>query len=173
MDYQLYFFILLGVSAMLAVILSNAAGKIKALRVLIEVERKKRTFPLLVFRVNKDDLSVYLKNESYCYAKHVVIDDLNLTVEYGFKKFLLLRFAPINLLKPNQEIKLSYQVFDNDFDVTSQSPDSLVLQFHDNPFSMNLNYENLEEEKFRSTIVWDSGAYVVKEVHSVDEEPTP
>jgi len=158
---------------MLAVFLLNASGKIKVLRALIDKERKKRTFPLLIFRVDQENLKSYLKNESYCYAKHVIIDDLNLTVEYGFKKNLLLRFDPINLLKPNQELELSYRVFDNDFDVTPGSPDSLVLQFHDNPFTMNLRYENLEAEKFASTIVWDTDEYVVKEVHSLDEKPAP
>lgn len=173
MDYQLLFYISLGLIGMLAVILLNAIGKIKKLRALLEEEHKKRTFPLLVFRVDREAIKAYLKNESYCYAKEITIDDLELTVEYGFKKKLLLRFDRINMLKPNQEIKLSFRVFDNEFDVTSQSPDSLVLQFHDNPFTMHLTYANLEDEKFRSTIVWDSGEYAVKEVRPLNEVPVP
>ena len=171
MDYQLYFYILAAVCGMLLVIVSNSSAKIKTLRKLIEEERKKRTFPMLIFRVDADELKTYLKNESYCYAKHIVIEDLDLTVEYGFKKRLLLRFDPINMLKPNQELPLSYHVFDNDFDVTSQSPNSLVLQFNDNPFTMNLNFANLENEKFRSTVVWQENAYVIKEVQPLEKQP--
>jgi hypothetical protein len=173
MDYQLLLYIALGLFAMLAVILANAGAKIRSLRKLLEEERRKRTFPMLVFRVDKTDLKAYLKNESYCYAKQISFDDLDLTVEYGFKKKLKLRFDAIAMLKPGQEVRLTYRVFDNDFDVTPQSPDSLVLQFHDNPFTMQLGFENLENEKFRSTIVWQDGDYVVKEVHSLEQKPTP
>jgi len=173
MDYQLFFFITIGISGMLAIMLINAGSKIKALRRLLEEERKKRTFPMLILRVDKNELKAYLKNESYCYAKQIAIDDLDLTVEYGFKKKLMLRFDTIPMLKPNQEIKLAYRVFDNEFDVTPHSPDSLVLQFHDNPFTMHIGFENLENEKFRSTIVWQDSDYMVKEVRPLDEKPAP
>ncbi|HLF19048.1 MAG TPA: hypothetical protein VI749_09215 [Candidatus Omnitrophota bacterium] len=168
MDTELLFYLILGAAGMLVAVVFVLLAKIRTLKKLLAEEKRKRTFPLLTFEVDRENLKAYLKNESYCYAKDVKIDDLPITVDYGFKKELILKFEPLVLLRPNGRMELEYKVFDNNFDVTAGSPGSLVLQFHDNPFKMRLHYKNLEEEHFESTIVWDINQYVVKDVNPFD-----
>jgi len=145
-----------------------ASAKIRKLEEQLEEEKRKRTFPLLTFNVNRDDLKVYLTNDSYCYARNITFDDMNITADLGFKKHLTVKFDPIDMLKPNQQVQLNYNISDGEYDLTDQSPDSVVLQFHNKDFNLHILYQNLEEDKFISTIAWQKNQYVTKEAKPLD-----
>jgi len=169
MDTQLMVWLELGAIGILAGTVVKLLRNNNTLKILLAEEKRKRTYPLLTFEVDRSKLKAYLKNESYCYAKDVQIDDMVLTADYGFKKDLNLKFDPIVLLRPGGSTELEYKVFDNGFDVTTQSPDSLVLQFKDSPsFKMHMRYKNLEEEGFESTVAWQENQYVVKDLKPLE-----
>ena len=169
MDTQLMVWLELGAIGILVAAVVKLLTEKNTLKTLLAEEKRKRTYPLLTFEVDRSKLKAYLKNESYCYAKDVHIDDMTITADYGFKKDLHLKFDPIVLLRPGGVTELEYKVFDNGFDVTTQSPDSLVLQFKDSPsFKIHMRFKNLEEEGFESTVAWQESQYVVKEVKPLE-----
>lgn len=142
-----------------------AVLKIRTLKTALGQEKRKRSMPLISLEVNTDDdLGAFLINDSYCYAKNINIDNLNVVVDYGFKKNITLKFASLDLLKPNQRSKLSYRVFDDEYDVTTTDSLNILNHFSDAPVEMRLRYENIEGEPFAATITSIKNKYVIKNV---------
>ena len=54
------------------------------------LEKRKRSMPLINIDVNTNEVGfgVFLINDSYCYAKNICIDDMDLVIDYGFKKHM-------------------------------------------------------------------------------------
>ena len=174
MDKQLMLYLIVGAIGFLVAAVAKLHGERKNLKILLAEEKRKRTYPLITFDIDRGKLKAFVKNESYCYAKDLQIDDMVLTADYGFKKDLQLKFAPVLLLRPGGQMELEFKVFDNGFDVTAQTPNSLVLQFKDSPsFKMRMKYKNLEEDAFESTIAWQETQYIVKDVKPVEKVPVP
>ena len=64
--------------------LQKAKLLIKKLEETLAEERHKRSMPLLTLEVNTDtDYGIFLINDSYCYAKNITVDDLDVVVDYG------------------------------------------------------------------------------------------
>jgi len=164
MSYDLNFLIRDVLIGVLAGLLVWAIFKIKQIKRLLAEEKRKRLFPLLMLEVDTDEVAAYLMNDSYCYAKNVKIDDLNITVDYGFKKRLLLKFEPIDMIKPGQKMPLNYRVWDGAYDITSTDSRNLVYHFSDSNIEMHISYSNMEHAKFSTTISRDKDQYIVKEV---------
>ena len=151
--------------------LEKASRKIKELEHTLAEEKRKRSMPLLTLEVNTDDnYGVFLINDSYCYAKNININDLDVIVDYGFKKHITLKFAPLEMLKPNGKSKLDYRVFDDAYDTTSSDAKNILNHFPDAPIEMHLRYENIEGGAFSSIIIPENDQYVVKEVIPLQEE---
>jgi hypothetical protein len=92
------------------------------------------------------------------------MDDLDVTVDYGFKKHITLKFSPLEVLKPNGRIRLSYRVFDGQYDVTATDALNILNHFSDSPIEMHLRYENIEGSPFAATITSEKNQYIIKEV---------
>jgi len=139
--------------------------KMKALEETLEQEKRKRSMPLITMDVKTvDDFGVYLINDSYCYAKNIDIEDLDVVVDYGFKKHITLKFPSLDMLKPNARIKLNYRVFDGEYDITSTDSRNILNHFSDAPIEMRLRYKNIEDGPFAATIRSEKNHYVIKEV---------
>ncbi len=148
----------------------GALRKISELKQALAEEKRKRSMPLLTLEVNTtDDFGVFLINDSYCYARNININDLDVIVDYGFKKHITLKFDPLDMLKPNGRTKLNYRVFDGEYDTSSTDAKNILNHFSDAPIEMHLRYENLEGGPFSSVIVPDKDQYVVKEVVALEE----
>ena len=149
----------------------HAVRKVKILEKALKEEKRKRSMPLITMDVNTDDdLGVFLTNDSYCYAKNITIEDLDVVVDYGFKKHLILKFQPLEILKPNARIKLSYNIFDDGFDITNTDSLNILNHFTDSPIEMRLRYENIEGGPFTATIGTEKDHYVIKEITPLQEE---
>jgi hypothetical protein len=121
--------------------------------------------PMLNLEVNtKEDYGAFLINDSYCYAKNIHVQNLDVVVDYGFKKHITLKFGDVEILKPNGRVKLNYRVFDGEYDVTAQDSKNILNHFPDSPIEMQLSFENLEGGAFTSTIVPENQGYTIKEV---------
>jgi hypothetical protein len=145
--------------------LIGALYKIRALKEILAKEKRKQNMPLLTLEVNTErDRGVYLINDSYCYARNIRFNDLDLVVDYGFKKHLTLKFPPIDMLKPNAKIKLDYRVFDEKYDITSEDSLNILNHFSDAPIKMRLCYENIEGDPFTAILSPQRGRYVTKEI---------
>lgn len=157
-----------GVIVILLKLIESLKVKIKDLERTLAEERRKRTMPLLQLEVNTDDdYGIFLINDSYCYAKNIRVDNLNVVVDYGFKKNITLKFDVLEMLKPNGRARLKYRVFDGDYDTTSSDEKNILNHFPDAPLKMELRYENLESELFTSKITSEESRYVVQEVKPV------
>jgi len=144
--------------------------KVKALEKMLEEEKRKRTMPLINLEVNtSDDLGVFLINDSYCYAKNITVEDLDVVVDYGFKKHITLKFPPLDVLKPSARIKLDYNVFDGEYDITNTDSLNILNHFADAPIEMRLRYENIEGGPFTATIGTQKDKYVIKKVAPLKE----
>lgn len=149
----------------------QAVRKVKALEKTLEEEKRKRSMPLITMEVNTDDdLGVFLINDSYCYAKNITVEDLDVVVDYGFKKHIMLKFPPLDVLKPSARIKLKYTVFDDEYDITNTDSVNILNHFTDAPIEMRLRYENIEGGLFAAKIATEKGKYVIKEVTPLQEE---
>jgi len=144
--------------------------KVKDLERTLEEEKRKRTMPLINMEVNTDDdLGVFLINDSYCYAKNITIEDLDVVVDYGFKKHITLKFPPLEVLKPSARIKLNYNVFDDGYDITNTDSINILNHFSDAPIEMRLRYENIEGGPFAATIGTEKDKYIIKEITPLQE----
>jgi hypothetical protein len=169
---MLYLVFLIIASIVIIVLISfleKASRKIKELEDTLEEEKRKRSMPLLTLEVNTDsDYGIFLINDSYCYAKNINIIDLDVVVDYGFKKHITLKFDQVEMLKPNGRSKMNYRVFDGEYDTTTSDSVNILNHFPDAPIEVRLRYENIEGGAFTSTIVPDeNGQYAVKEVTSI------
>ncbi|MCK5012683.1 MAG: hypothetical protein KAS66_02600 [Candidatus Omnitrophica bacterium] len=171
MVYPLFLVLASIVIIVLIFFLERAFRKITELEHTLTEERRKRSMPMLTLEVNTDtDYGVFLINDSYCYAKNIQITDLDVIVDYGFKKHITLKFDPLEMLKPNGKIKMNYRVFDGDYDTTVNDAKNILNHIPDTPIEMHLRYENIEGGPFTSTIIPENDQYVVKEVTAIDEE---
>ncbi len=169
--YDVLFFVKDLVIVLLIFAVIGTLRKIRELKATLADERRKRSMPLLTMEVDTDnDYGVFLINESYCYARNINVSDLDVVVDYGFKKHITLKFDSLEMLKPNGRSKLNYRVFDGDYDTTSSDEKNILNHFPDAPIEMNLRYENLEGDPFKSSIVPEKDQYVVKKVTALNEE---
>jgi len=144
---------------------------VKALEKTLKDEKRKRTMPLITMEVATDgDMGVFLINDSYCYAKNINIEDMDVVVDYGFKKHITLKFKPLEVLKPSARIKLNYNVFDDGYDTTNTDSLNILNHFTDAPIEMRLRYENIEGGPFAATIGSQKDQYVIKDVTPLQEE---
>ncbi len=148
-----------------------AIRKVKDLEKTLEEEKRKRSMPLITMEVNTDDdMGVFLINDSYCYAKNITIEDLDVVLDYGFKKHLLLKFPPLEILKPSARVRLNYNIFDGEYDITDTDSLNILNHFTDAPIEMRLRYENIEGSPFSAKIATEKDRYVIKEVVPLQKE---
>jgi len=115
---------------LLVLIVIGAFFKIRSLKKTLAIEKRKRTMPLITLEVNTDDdFGAFLLNDSYCYAKSIKVEDLDVVIDYGFKKHITLKFDPVEILKPNGRIKLNHRVFDGVYDISSSDDKNIFIHF--------------------------------------------
>src|SRR3989338_2587025 len=154
MDYETLFFLKDIIIVLLIFAIVMAMNKIRVLKETLAIEKRKQSMPLITMNVDtKNDIGVFLINDSYCYAKNINIEDMDVTVDYGFKKHLTLKFPPLEILKPGAQMKLNYRVFDEEYDVTATDSVNILNHFSDAPTEMRLRYQNIEGNPFTARIV--------------------
>ena len=170
MVYPLFLIVAGIVIIILLFFLERAFHKIAELEHTLAEEKRKRSMPLLTLEVNTDDdYGMFLINDSYCYAKNIRAGDLDVVVDYGFKKHITLKFDALEILKPNGRSRLNYRVFDGEYDTTMTDSKNILNHFPDAPIEMHLRYENIEGDPFTSTIIPENGQYVVREVTPIQK----
>jgi len=170
MSYDSLFFMKDIIIVLLIFAIIAAMMKIRKLKDILEHEKRKRSMPLMAMEVNTDkDSGVFLINDSYCYAKNIDIDDLDVIVDYGFKKHITLKFPTLELLKPSARIKLDYRVFNGPNDVTDMHSLNILNHFSDAPIEMHLRYRNFEDSPFKAIIGPEKNQYITKEVTALEK----
>jgi hypothetical protein len=147
--------------AILAFGLILSLFRIKNLNRRLEEEHRKRTLPLLIFGVDSLETGLYLKNDSYCHARDIRIEDFTVIVDYGFKKKLRLQFEPIEMLKAQGKVSLAFRVFDGPHEVMRS--DTILTHLLADSFEARLRYRNLENEEFISIVGREKKTFTIKQ----------
>lgn len=136
----------------------------KKLQKKLKDEQIKRTYPILSVSINTNEPAIYLENNSYCYAKEIKIEDTELVVDMGFKKHLLLKFKEIDLIKPHEKEKLTFSVYDGEYNITSAESNNLIHNFSTCLLALKISFNNIENVEFTETIENIKKEFVVKEI---------
>ncbi len=138
--------LVLGVSLVLALVW------VMLLRRSLRRERRRQFFPFLGMYFDDGLMGFYLVNESQHPARSVVIEDIPVTVDYGFKKHLLLKFEAIDLLKPGETMKLDYRVWEGDAPFAEGVSEDLAGQLTASLQEVRIHYRNLSRAGFRAVL---------------------
>ncbi len=137
--------------------------KIFWLRRCMRKEMHKRLIPLLNLEINREELALYLKNESFCMAKNIRIDNVKVSLKYDYAKTLLVQFQDIDSLNPAQKEKLKYRVFDGPRELHGVIADNLVAHLLNASFQTRITCYNIENMRFQIIIEKENGHFNVKQ----------
>lgn len=154
--------------AVLALGLILSLFRIRNLSRRLEDEHRKRSLPLLVFGMDSIETGLYIKNDSYCHARDIRIEDFTVIVDYGFKKKLRLQFDPIEMLKAQGKVVLSFKVFDGPHEVMRS--DTILAHLLADSFEARLRYRNLENVEFLSVVAKDKKGFTIKQAGPANDQ---
>ena len=124
--------------------------EIRRLKNNIIQEVQKKLFPQLMMYIDSKEMFFSLKNEGFSLARNIEIDELTLYLEdTGFKVGYILRFENINILKPQEEVKLKFQVFDENHHFKAETTERIFPHLIRPPFNVRMSCSDIEERKFR------------------------
>jgi len=131
--------------------------EIRKLKKSIAQEVKRRILPQLALEFNSDvsgdDAGFYLKNESFFLARDIQFQDIELTLDdLGYKVGLILKFAALDSLKPQEKEKLHFKVFDRNQSFLPEVTERIIPHLISISFKVKVNYSNIENLK--SSIVF-------------------
>ncbi|MFH1360946.1 MAG: hypothetical protein ABIJ41_07970 [Candidatus Omnitrophota bacterium] len=137
--------------------------KIRLLKRNLIREIHQRLIPLLNFEIDKDEMTLYLKNESHCLAKNIKIEDFDVTLKYDFPKTLTLKFPMVELVNPNQRVALKFRAFDETSELDSVTTENLATHLLNASLEAFIYYSNIENTRFQSIIVKNQHHFLIKE----------
>jgi len=137
-----------------SIILVGCIRQIRKLKRSIAQEIHRRLLPQLSleFISDKDNpqAGLHLKNESFFLAKEIRIEDVDLSLEdFGLKIEYILRFEPVDFLKPQERVKLKFGVFDRSGQPLAEITEKIIPHLVRASFRIVVRYSNIENLKFR------------------------
>ena len=117
MQNEIFFFITAGLSIALIFLLTlirKDRKKIKELKKQLNQEQQKLRVPYLNLNVDPTRPTLCIINEGDILANNISIEDIATTVDIGFRKTLLIRFKPVDQLKPHESVPLDIQIFERE-----------------------------------------------------------
>lgn len=172
---NMWMIITIAVSLVLITLLSlhleQYKKEVRTLSTALVKEKRKRNIPVLTLDMDWDKRALHILNDSYCYAKNIVFEEVKLIISIGFQKHLNLCFNSIELLKPGERTALSFKVFDHGHNITSADSPNLVYYFPDTKLTFRIHYQNIEKDNFTTTIVNEGKQFTVEAANPLDEEP--
>lgn len=140
------------------IILGFCILEIRRLKKQILQETQRRLIPQLNLEFNFDisskDKGFYLKNESLFLARDIKIEDADVVIDdVGFTKGIILRFEGIDILKPQERVKLKFNVLDKRQDAILAEAEDIILHLCGPSFKVVVLYSNIENLKFRAAFV--------------------
>ena len=164
--------------AVTLLILGICILEIRKLKKSISEQVQRRLTPQLIldfiFNMNDPKTGFYLKNESYFLAKSIKIDNVRMVLDdFGFKKTIVLKFDEIDYLKPNEEKKLSYKVFDKNLAPMDEIADKLPPHLIQASFKVKIYYSNIEDIPLYVVFTRMKGKFILEEINYVEEKIKP
>lgn len=161
--------------AITLLILGICILEIRKLKRSIREQVQKRLTPQLVldfiFNLGDKNSGFYLKNESFFLAKSIKIEDVRMVLDdFGFKKIIILKFNEIDYLKPNEETKLSFKVFDKNSAPLDEIADKLPPHLIQASFKVKIYYANIEDIPLFVVFSRIKGRFILEEINYVADK---
>jgi len=141
-----------------------AVIEIIRLRIVLHRQKQRMVIPVIELEPSLADTELYLSNNSACYAKAITPEDIQVTLDYGFKKTFRVRFSPIEKLAPQEKVPLTYTIFDGEFRIEADNLNPLKAQLAVASFTLRLSYTNMENIRYRSVIVKNKDKASIQEL---------
>jgi hypothetical protein len=119
MSFDYITLIAFGLNVFLLLIIIADNIRIAKLKKRIEEECHKRLTPFLNLAIDREELALRLVNEGTILAQNITIADAPVLFDVGFQKRMLLRFKPIDCLKPGESTILNIEMLENNEPVPS------------------------------------------------------
>jgi len=138
--------LMLAASIMLILCLSQ----IRRLKNTIAREIQRRLLPQLILNMDNKERFFYLKNEGFSLIRNIEIDDSKVIIEdYGYKLGFILRFEHIDFLRPKEEIKLKFKVFNENQSFLPDKTEIIFPHLISPSFDITITCSDIEGRKFR------------------------
>lgn len=164
--------------AVTLLILGICILEIHKLKKSISEQVQKRLTPQLIlnfiFNLGDKNSGFYLTNESFFLAKSIKIEDVKMVLDdFGFKKTIILRFNEIDYLKPNEEKKLNFKVFDKNLAPLDEISDKLLPHLIQASFKVKIYYANIEDIPLYVIFTRMKGKFILEEINYVADKMKP
>ena len=127
-------------------------AEIRKLKNSIAQEIHRRILPQLALELTSDvdpqDMGFYLKNESFFIARGIQFEDIALSLDdLGYRADLILKFEAIDSLKPQEKVKLNFQVLDRKQKFLPDVTERIMPHLIGASFKVKVYYFNIENLK--------------------------
>lgn len=148
-------------------ILLVALLQIRRLKKSLIHEVHKRLVPELMFELDLKDLGLFIKNESAMMAKEISIQDTDVDIlDFGFMMRFTLKFEPVEILRPNERIKLNFSAIHQGQEGTVRTPEGILPHLSSANFRLIVNFYNIENLKFRAEFIRRPTRFVLDKLDS-------
>ena len=120
--------------------------------------------PVLLVEIDKQDPALNIINKSNCHVKDIKVEDLSVTLVYGFNKRLTFKFDAISLLAPAEKAQLKFRIFDKEYEVTSSEVKKVIPVMEQGVFEIHIKYANVENRQFEAVLLKDKDKIYIKKV---------
>jgi len=124
--------------------------QIRRLKKSIAREVRSRLAPQLILDIDEKENSLYLKNVSFFLAKDIKVQNLNLSLDdSGFKKDITLKFKNLEIIRPQERLKLQFRAFDRGQELPNEVVERIISHLSGACFNISIDYSNIESLRFR------------------------
>lgn len=137
----------------------------------IQREKKRCQMPIVSLELDLEQgqEGLYLANAGDIPAKNIMIQGLDVVIEASIGGAVTLKFEPVKLLAARQREKLRFNIFSGAYPIAHITPENIAPHLVGISLQAQLNYDNLSNIPFSSTIKKDkdSRQFVVQEIKSL------
>lgn len=124
--------------------------EIRKIKSSIAQEIQQQLSPELSLHMDKEKLSLYLRNEGSSFVQNIKITDSEVIIDdAGFKVSYILRFEDIDFLKSQESIILKLKVFDKKQNFLPEATEKIFVHLINPTFRIGIACSNREGRQFR------------------------
>jgi len=150
------------------VILVIALLQIRKLKKSLVQEVHKRLVPELMLELDLKEIGLFIKNESTMIAKEISIQDVDVDIEdFGYTMYFTLKFDIIEILRPNERIKLNFKAIHRGKEGPVRTPEGIIPHLTSASFRLIIDFYNIENLKFRAEFIRKLNKFVLDKLDAV------
>jgi hypothetical protein len=125
-------------------------AQIRSLKNTIAREIQRSLLPQLILNMDNKEMFFNIRNEGFSLIRNIEIEDSKVIVEdYGYKLGFILRFENIEFLRPREETKLKFKVFNENQNFLPDITETIFPHLINPSFNITITCSDIEGRKFR------------------------